>query len=108
MRELGELFVDGDDFHLEHAATLWRSTVDSRDPELLHEPSPVRIQEKAAATWPQEQVHASWPESSPGNHITAVQQLLDAGLTPMVHSGQRDQSRVIDFHRRFVLPHLRV
>ncbi|NIZ91872.1 TIGR03557 family F420-dependent LLM class oxidoreductase [Kineococcus rubinsiae] len=108
MPKLGELFVNVDEFDLEHAATLWRFTVDSWDPGLLYEPNPVRIQEKAAAKWPLEQVHLSWPKGSPGNHITAVQQLLDAGVTPMVHSGQRDQSRVIDFYRRFVLPHLQV
>jgi len=108
MPKLGELFVNVDDVDLEHAATLWRFTVDSWDPELLYEPNPVRIQEKAAAKWPLEQVSASWPKGSPDHHISAVQQLLDAGVTPMVHSGQRDQSTVIDFYRRFVLPHLTV
>ncbi|MGI4893925.1 MAG: TIGR03557 family F420-dependent LLM class oxidoreductase [Janthinobacterium lividum] len=108
MPKLGELFVNVGDVDLDYAASLWRFTVDSWDPALLYEPNPVRIQEKAEAMWPLEQVYASWPQGSPGNHISAVQQLLDAGVTPMVHSGQRDQSRVIDFYARFVLPYLQV
>ncbi|WP_432547207.1 TIGR03557 family F420-dependent LLM class oxidoreductase [Kineococcus sp. SYSU DK004] len=108
MTKLGELFVNVDEFDLEHAAQLWRFTVDPWDPALLYEPNPVEIQAEAARRWPLEQVYASWPKGSPGNHVSAVQQLLDAGVTPMVHSGQRDQSRVIEYYRRYVLPYLAV
>ena len=105
--KLGELFVNVTEQDLEHAATLWRFTVDPWDPSLLYEPNPVEIQRKAEQMWPLEQVHASWPKGGPENHVAAVQELLDAGVTPFVHSGQPDQSAVIDFYGRYVLPNLR-
>ncbi|WP_432570575.1 TIGR03557 family F420-dependent LLM class oxidoreductase [Kineococcus sp. SYSU DK005] len=107
MPKLGELFVNVTEQDLEYAATLWHFTVDPWDPSLLYEPNPVEIQRKAEQMWPLEQVYAQWPKGGPENHVAAVQELLDAGVTPFVHSGQPDQSAVIDFYGRYVLPNLR-
>jgi TAT-translocated FGD2 family F420-dependent dehydrogenase len=105
----GETFVVvGGRREAEQAARLWRFTVDPWTPELLYEPNPVRIQQKAAARWTLPQVYSRWTVSEdPAVHRAAIQKLLDAGITPFVHSGQADQDRVIDFYGRHVLPYLR-
>ncbi|GAA4603334.1 F420-dependent hydroxymycolic acid dehydrogenase [Actinoallomurus liliacearum] len=91
----------------DEAAEKWRFTVHGFG-DLLYQPNPVTIQRIAEQRWPLEKVYAAWPRGTdPQVHITALQRLLDAGVTPFVHSGQADQPRVIDFYGREVLPHLR-
>jgi len=44
----------------------------------------------------------------PEVHVSAIRKLLDGGVTQVyVHSGQKDQRRVIDFYGSKVLPRLR-
>ncbi|NHC46806.1 TIGR03557 family F420-dependent LLM class oxidoreductase [Motilibacter aurantiacus] len=105
-----EVFVNvGDGPGLEYAAKRWRFTVDPWDPSLLYDPDPVSIQQKANSYWPLPQVYGSWPKTGdPADHVAALQGVLDLGGTPFVHSGQRNQSAVIDFYGRHVLPQLKV
>jgi F420-dependent hydroxymycolic acid dehydrogenase len=52
-------------------------------------------------------VYAKWPRGTdPDPHIKNLQQIIDAGGTPFVHSGQADQHRFLDFYGKQVLPHL--
>ena len=85
------------------AAEFWRflpvfgDVVNVADPRAVQ-----RIAEKA----PLERVIASWVVSSdPGDHISAISELIDRGATHvLLHSPQQDQSRLIDFYARNVLP----
>jgi hypothetical protein len=41
-------------------------------------------------------------------HLKVINELFDSGATIVnIHSGQRDQARVIDFYGREVLPRLK-
>ncbi|MCO5995283.1 F420-dependent hydroxymycolic acid dehydrogenase [Actinoallomurus rhizosphaericola] len=89
------------------AARKWRFTVHGFG-DLLYQPNPVTIQRLAEQRWPLEKVYSAWPRGTdPQVHITALQRLLNEGVTPFIHSGQTDQRHVIDFYGREVLPHLR-
>lgn len=109
MPKYAETFVVvGDERAARQAARLWHFTVDPWDPALLYEPNPVEIQRKAEAMWPLEQVYSGWAVGTdPQVHVEAVQQVLDAGATPFIHSGQPDLDPVIDFYERHVLPEVR-
>ncbi|GII56799.1 F420-dependent hydroxymycolic acid dehydrogenase [Planotetraspora thailandica] len=90
----------------EYAARQWRFTVHGFG-DLIYQPNPVTIQRLAEQRWPLSKVYANWPRGTdPQVHVTAVQRLLDAGATPFIHAGQADQSKVIDFYSREVLPHV--
>ncbi len=108
MPKLVETFVVvGGRREAEYAARKWRFTVDAFG-DLLYQPDPVDIQRIAEQRWTLPEVYASWPRGTdPQVHIAALQKIIDAGGTPMVHSGQADQRRVIDFYGDRVLPHLR-
>jgi TAT-translocated FGD2 family F420-dependent dehydrogenase len=108
MPKLVETFVVvGGRREAEYAARKWRFTVDAFG-DLLYQPDPVTIQRIAEQRWTLPEVYASWPRGTdPRVHIDALQKTIDAGGTPMVHSGQADQRRVIDFYGERVLPHLR-
>ncbi|WP_433222301.1 TIGR03557 family F420-dependent LLM class oxidoreductase [Dactylosporangium sp. CS-047395] len=100
------LAVVGGEAETEYAAEQWRFTVGSFG-DLLYEPNPETIQAKAEQRWPLPQVYAKWPRGTdPEPHIKNLQQIIDAGGTPFVHSGQSDQRRFLDFYGKRVLPHL--
>jgi TAT-translocated FGD2 family F420-dependent dehydrogenase len=108
MIKIAETFaVVGGQAEANEAAEKWRFTVHGFG-DLLYQPNPATIQRLAEQRWPLEKVYVAWPRGTdPQVHITALQRLLDAGVTPFIHSGQTDQPRVIDFYGREVLPHLR-
>jgi TAT-translocated FGD2 family F420-dependent dehydrogenase len=108
MPKLVETFVVvGGQAETEYAARRWRFTVDAFG-DLLYVPNPVTIQRRAEQRWSLPQVYADWPRGTdPDVHAAALQKVIDAGGTPMVHSGQADQHRVIDFYGEHVLPRLR-
>ncbi|WP_250009324.1 F420-dependent hydroxymycolic acid dehydrogenase [Actinoplanes sp. M2I2] len=108
MPKLVETFVVvGGKAEAEYAARRWRFTVDAFG-DLLYVPNPVTIQQRAEQRWSLPQVYANWPRGTdPDVHTAALQKIIDAGGTPMVHSGQADQHRVIDFYGEHVLPRLR-
>ncbi|MEV6866323.1 LLM class flavin-dependent oxidoreductase [Streptosporangium subroseum] len=98
--------VVGDRAQAEYAANQWRFTPGGFG-DLLYQPNPVTIQQIAEKRWPLAEVYKSWPlGTDPEVHIKALQKIVDVGGIPMVHSGQKDQARVIDFYGREVLPHV--
>ena len=50
-----------------------------------------------------------WTVSSdPDAHVQMINELFDSGVTIVnIHSGQRDQQKVIEFYGREVLPRVR-
>ncbi|RZS87135.1 TAT-translocated FGD2 family F420-dependent dehydrogenase [Motilibacter rhizosphaerae] len=90
---------------LHYAAERWRFTYDSWNPTLLYDPNPLSIQHKAERMFSMAQVTSTWPKGASAQvHVDAVQGLLDMGVLPFVHSGERDQPAVIDFYGEHVLP----
>jgi F420-dependent hydroxymycolic acid dehydrogenase len=72
-------------------------------------PSPVTIEQRAAAEIPLPQVYADWPVSTdPNVHIQAIHKLFASGAWIVnIHSGQPDQKAVLDFYAAQVLPRIR-
>jgi hypothetical protein len=107
MPKLAETWVVvGGQTDVDEAAEKWRYTVHGFG-DLLYQPNPVTIQRLAEQRWTLPQVYAAWTRGTdPAVHIKALQRLLDAGATPIIHSGQTDPLRVIDFYGRQVLPHM--
>jgi coenzyme F420-dependent glucose-6-phosphate dehydrogenase len=72
-------------------------------------PSPVTIEQRAAAEIPLPQVYEDWPVSTdPNVHIQAIEQLFASGVSVVnIHSGQPDQKTVLDFYAAHVLPRIR-
>lgn len=68
--------------------------------------SPVEIRKNAEKEIPLEQVYAEWPVGlDPHVHIDAIEALFDSGATIVnIHSGQKNQQRVLDFYSKRVLP----
>jgi hypothetical protein len=75
----------------------------------FHNPDPRAIEADAERTIPLEKVYADWPASDdPDVHVRAIRKLAARGVAQVfVHSGQKDQRRVIDFYGTQVLPKLR-
>jgi hypothetical protein len=73
-------------------------------------PEPVSIQALARAELPVEDVYRDWPVSvGPDAHVDAIAKLFDSSATAvLVHSGEADQRRVIEFYGAHVLPRLKV
>jgi alkanesulfonate monooxygenase SsuD/methylene tetrahydromethanopterin reductase-like flavin-dependent oxidoreductase (luciferase family) len=73
-------------------------------------PEPVSIQALARAELPVEEVYRDWPVSvGPDAHVDAIAKLFDSSATAvLVHSGEADQRRVIEFYGAHVLPRLKV
>ena len=67
------------------------------------------IQERAASEIPLEKVTEGWPVGTdPDVHVKVLTDLFKGGATGVhIHSGQKDQKRVIDFYGKEVLPRLR-
>ena len=91
----------------ESSAELWRfipkaftTYYNVRDPQ--------QIQRRAETELPLEKVYGDWPVSTdPAVHIKAVSDLFQSGATIVnVHSGQKDQKRVLEFYGKEVLPKL--
>lgn len=97
--------VVGDEAEAKHAAELWRFGPKAFK-TYYNIPDPTRIQQRAEAEIPLDQVIKSWAVGTdPQIHIAAIQKLFDSGATIVnVHSGQPDQKKVIDFYAGHVLP----
>jgi len=100
--------VVGDKKDMQEAAELWRfgpkawkPYFDIRDP---HE-----IQHRANAEVSIEQVTEGWPVGTDAEaHVKVLSDLFESGATGVhIHSGQRDQKKVIDFYGKEVLPRVR-
>jgi alkanesulfonate monooxygenase SsuD/methylene tetrahydromethanopterin reductase-like flavin-dependent oxidoreductase (luciferase family) len=72
-------------------------------------PSPVTIQQRAAAEQSAPLVYADWPVSTnPMVHIRAIDELFASGATIVnIHCGQPDQKAVLDFYGTHVLPKIK-
>jgi F420-dependent hydroxymycolic acid dehydrogenase len=53
-----------------------------------------------------EEVYANWPVSTkPEIHVKAIEELFSSGATIVnIHTGQKDQRRVIEFYGKNVIP----
>ena len=109
MPKLVETFVSTGTLQAtEKAAELWRFTADAYDSDLLYDPDPASIRRKATAKFTLPQVYGGWLRGTdPAPHVKGIRDLLAAGATPFVHSGQADQAGVIEFYRTKVLPAVR-
>jgi F420-dependent hydroxymycolic acid dehydrogenase len=88
------------------AAQRWRFLSAPGTDQLLYQPNPVTIEQRAGQV-PLAGVPTSWTVSpDPAAHIDAARRLLDAGATPFIHAVQSDPRRVIDFYAQHVLPAL--
>lgn len=79
----------------------WKPYFNIRDPKT--------IQERADSEIPLEKVSEGWPVSTdPDAHVKVISDLYASGATGVhIHSGQRDQRKVIEFYGKEVLPRLR-
>ncbi len=92
----------GDAAEAATAAGLWRFTAGAVD-----QPNPVEIQ-RAAEVNPIDKVLANWTVGTdPAPHITAVQEVVDAGAVPFLHFPQSNPVTAIAFYRANVLPKVR-
>ena len=97
--------VVGDQQAADQAAEFWRFGPKAFK-TLYNVQSPAEIQQKANAGTPIPEVQKSWAiGTDPAVHINKMRQLFDSGVSIVnVHSGQPDQTRVIDFYAKRVLP----
>lgn len=93
---------------LNEAAELWRFGPKAWKP-YFNVRDPKTIQDRAKAEVPLEKVTEGWPVGTdPEVHVKVLADLFQSGATGVhIHSGQRDQRRVIDFYGKEVLPRLR-
>jgi F420-dependent hydroxymycolic acid dehydrogenase len=93
---------------LNEAAELWRFGPKAWKP-YFNIRDPKTIQDRAEAEVPLEKVTEGWPVGTdPELHVKVLADLFKSGATGVhIHSGQRDQGRVIDFYGKEVLPRLR-
>jgi TAT-translocated FGD2 family F420-dependent dehydrogenase len=100
--------VVGDQADAREAAKLWRFGPKAFK-GYYNIPDPARIQERAEAEIPLDQVMEGWPiGTDPQTHIASIRELFDSGVSIVnIHAGQPDQERVIDFYASHVLPELR-
>lgn len=100
--------VVGGKNELNEAAEMWRFGPKAWKP-YFNIRDPRTIQERAEAEIPIEEVTEGWPVGTdPDVHVKALADLFKGGSTEVhIHSGQRDQRRVIDFYGKEVLPRLR-
>ncbi len=99
--------VVGDRDEAQHAAELWRFGPKAFK-GYYNIPDPARIQQRAEAEVPLEQVMQDWSTGiDPRVHVAKLRELFDSGVSIVnVHSGQADQQKVIEFYGREVLPKL--
>jgi len=103
-----QFVVVGGKAEAEECATNWRfipnawtSFVDEHDPR--------KILAGAERELSLEDAYGKWTVGDDAaTHVTALQKLYDQGATQIiVHAGQHDQQRVLDFYGKEVLPQLR-
>ncbi len=99
-----QFVVVGDRAEAEQAAKLWRFIPKSFS-EYYNVRDPQVIENRAAKEIPLEQVYADWPVSTdPTAHIKTVTELFESGVTIVnIHTGQKDQRRVIEFYGKQVV-----
>lgn len=100
--------VVGGEKELNEAAELWRFGPKAWKP-YFNIRDPKTIQQRADAEVPIEKVVEDWAiGTDPAVHVKALSELYQSGVTEVhIHSGQRDQARVIEFYGKEVLPLLR-
>jgi len=100
--------VVGGKSELKEAAELWRFGPKAWKP-YFNIRDPKAIQDRAEAEVPLEKVTEGWPVGTdPEIHVKVLADLFKGGATGVhIHSGQRDQRKVIDFYGKEVLPRLR-
>lgn len=105
---LAEHFVVGGEVEKIEAASCWRF-IPAAWQEFVENPDPRSILQHAGREIPDDKAAENWTVSEdPDAHITALQQLIDGGVTQIyVHSGQNDQHRAIQFYAKEVLPRVR-
>lgn len=102
-----QFVVVGDQAEAEQSAELWRFI--PRAFKGYHKnPDPADIQRKAEAELPLKKVYGEWSlGSDPETHVEAIEKLFESGATIVnIHSGQKDQKKVIDFYGKSVLPRM--
>ena len=102
-----QFVVVGDENEAKQSAELWRF-IPKAFKKYHNNPDPAAIQRQAEAELSLEQVYEEWPRGTdPAAHAEAIGRLFESGATIVnIHSGQRDQKKVIDFYGRSVLPKL--
>ncbi len=100
-----QFVVVGDEAAAKQAAEYWRFTPKAWK-GLFDVESPVDIQQKADSGTPLEEVMKSWAiGTDPSVHIKKMRELFDSGATIVnVHSGQPDQTKVVEFYGSRVIP----
>jgi F420-dependent hydroxymycolic acid dehydrogenase len=100
--------VVGDQKTTAEAAERWRFGPKAWKP-YFNVRDPKTIQKRAEAEVPLEKVTEGWPVGTdPDAHVTVLTDLFESGATEVhIHSGQRDQKKVIEFYGKEVLPRLR-
>jgi alkanesulfonate monooxygenase SsuD/methylene tetrahydromethanopterin reductase-like flavin-dependent oxidoreductase (luciferase family) len=101
--------VIGDEQEAREAAKKWRFIPRAWEPGFFDDVSPVEIQSRSEKDITLEEVLKDWTVSTePGDHVDAIKELADLGATHVVvHVPTPNQSKVIDFLGRKVLPALR-
>ncbi len=100
--------VVGDKKELNEAAELWRFGPKAWKP-YFNIRDPKTIQERADAEVPLDKVVEGWAVGTdPEVHVKVLSELYESGATGVhIHTGQRDQEKVIAFYGTEVLPRLR-
>jgi TAT-translocated FGD2 family F420-dependent dehydrogenase len=100
--------VVGDQSEARQAAELWRFGPKAFKSH-YNIVDPAQIQQRAEAETPLDDVVQGWPVGTdPKAHIEKIHELFDSGVTIVnIHSGQRDQRKVIEFYGEHVLPAVR-
>ena len=109
MPVLAEAFVVvGDQSEAQAAAKLW-NFIPKAFKGYQDIPDPAQIEQRARGELPLPKVYGDWTVSSdPAAHVQMINELFDSGVTIVnIHSGQRDQRKVIEFYGREVLPRVR-
>jgi F420-dependent hydroxymycolic acid dehydrogenase len=100
--------VVGGKSELKEAAEFWRFGPKAWKP-YFNIRDPKTIQQRAQAEIPIEKVTEGWSiGTDPDAHVKVISELFSSGATGVhIHSGQRDQRKVIDFYGKEVLPRVR-
>lgn len=103
-----QFVVVGGEAEAREAAELWRFQPIGFS-ELLDDPDPRSVQRRAEEKVKLEDLTSKFLVSEdPEAHVQWLRDLASAGATEVVvHTGQRDQRRLIDFYGREVLPRMR-
>jgi TAT-translocated FGD2 family F420-dependent dehydrogenase len=102
-----QFVVVGDESEAEKSAELWRF-IPKAFKKYHNNPDPADIQRQAEADLPLDKVYGDWVVGTdPEPHVKAIEKLFESGATIVnIHSGQPDQTKVIEFYSKSVLPRL--